>query len=283
MGQAANIFDVTRLRPEQPPVTLLRSRPATPASDRLVPGPGRLFSDVKLIASRFPDGSFGDIRIAGSNELLQDFLTPANIHRPWPEWPLTIKRIADVIVSAAGLVALSPLLLIIAAVVWLDSPGPVFYRGVRVGHKGQKFNCCKFRTMVLQADLAKADLRARNEREGAFFKIAKDPRITRAGQVLRRYSLDELPQLWNVLCGEMSLVGPRPHPPDDVERYRVEQLQRLDVVPGITGLWQVTARRDPSFERSVSLDVEYIQTWSLGLDLRILWKTIPAVFQGGGA
>ena len=137
--------------------------------------------------------------------------------------------------------------------------------------------------MIPEADAAKENLRTRNEREGAFFKIADDPRVTRAGYFLRRYSLDELPQLWNVLRGEMSLVGPRPHPPDDVERYSVEHLQRLDFVPGITGLWQVTARRDRSFERSVMLDVDYIQRWSLALDLQILWKTIPAVFQGSGA
>jgi lipopolysaccharide/colanic/teichoic acid biosynthesis glycosyltransferase len=194
-----------------------------------------------------------------------------------------VKRIADVILATAGLLALLPLLLAIAAAVKLDSPGPVFYRGVRIGRKRQKFLCCKFRTMIPQADAAKEDLRAHNEREGAFFKITNDPRVTRAGWFLRRYSLDELPQLWNVLRGEMSLVGPRPHPPDDVERYSVEHMQRLDFVPGITGLWQVTARRDRSFERSVTLDVEYIKTWSLALDLRILWKTIPAVFQGSGA
>jgi exopolysaccharide biosynthesis polyprenyl glycosylphosphotransferase len=206
------------------------------------------------------------------------------IHRqPLPEWTLAVKRIADVILATAGLLALLPLLLAIAAAVKLDSPGPVFYRGVRIGRKRQKFLCCKFRTMIPQADAAKEDLRAHNEREGAFFKITNDPRVTRAGWFLRRYSLDELPQLWNVLRGEMSLVGPRPHPPDDVERYSVEHMQRLDFVPGITGLWQVTARRDRSFERSVTLDVEYIKTWSLALDLRILWKTIPAVFQGSGA
>jgi exopolysaccharide biosynthesis polyprenyl glycosylphosphotransferase len=206
------------------------------------------------------------------------------IHRqPLPEWTLAVKRIADVTLAVAGLVALSPLLFIIAAAIKLDSRGPVFYRGVRVGRKRQQFLCCKFRTMIPQADAAKEDLRVRNEREGAFFKIANDPRVTRAGWFLRRYSLDELPQLWNVLRGEMSLVGPRPHPPDDVDRYRVEHMQRLDFVPGITGLWQVTARRDRSFERSVTLDVEYIKTWSLALDLRILWKTIPAVFQGSGA
>jgi exopolysaccharide biosynthesis polyprenyl glycosylphosphotransferase len=204
-------------------------------------------------------------------------------HHPLPEWALAAKRIADVVLAAAGLLALSPLLLLVAAVVKLDSPGPVFYRGVRVGRKRQKFLCCKFRTMIPEADAAKEKLRTRNEREGAFFKIADDPRVTRTGRFLRRYSLDELPQLWNVLRGEMSLVGPRPHPPDDVERYRVEHLQRLDFVPGITGLWQVTARRDRSFERSVTLDVEYIQRWSLALDLQILWKTIPSVFQGSGA
>jgi exopolysaccharide biosynthesis polyprenyl glycosylphosphotransferase len=208
----------------------------------------------------------------------------ARIHeQPLPEWTLAVKRIADVTLAVAGLVALAPLLSIIAAAIKLDSRGPVFYRGVRVGRKRQKFLCYKFRTMIPQADAAKEDLRARNEREGAFFKITNDPRVTRAGWFLRRYSLDELPQLWNVLRGEMSLVGPRPHPPDDVERYRVEHMQRLDFVPGITGLWQVTARRDRSFERSVTLDVEYIKTWSLALDLRILWKTIPAVFQGSGA
>jgi exopolysaccharide biosynthesis polyprenyl glycosylphosphotransferase len=200
-----------------------------------------------------------------------------------PEWTLAVKRIADVVAAAAGLVALSPVLLIIAAVIKLDSAGPVLYRAARVGRRKQKFTCYKFRTMILEADAAKENLRVRNERDGAFFKISNDPRVTRAGWFLRRYSLDELPQLWNVLRGEMSLVGPRPHPPDDVERYSVEHLQRLDFVPGITGLWQVTARRDRSFERSVTLDVEYIQTWSLALDLRILWKTIPVVFQGSGA
>jgi exopolysaccharide biosynthesis polyprenyl glycosylphosphotransferase len=202
--------------------------------------------------------------------------------QPLPEWALAGKRIADVVLAAAALVALSPLMCILAAVIKLDSAGPVLYRGVRVGRKRQTFLCCKFRTMLPEADAAKANLRSRNEREGAFFKITNDPRITRAGWFLRRYSLDELPQLWNVLRGEMSLVGPRPHPPDDVERYRVEHMQRLDFVPGITGLWQVTARRDRSFERSVILDVQYIKTWSLALDLQILWKTIPAVFQGGG-
>lgn len=200
-----------------------------------------------------------------------------------PKWALAAKRIADVVFSVVALSALSPLLLVIAAIIRLDSSGPVWYRAARVGRKKQSFTCYKFRTMIADADAAKEGLRSSNERDGAFFKISNDPRITSAGRFLRRYSLDELPQLWNVLRGDMSLVGPRPHPPDDVERYRVEDLQRLDCAPGITGLWQVTARRDKSFARSVALDVEYIQRWSLALDLKILLKTIPAVLQGSGA
>jgi len=122
----------------------------------------------------------------------------------------------------------------------------------------------------------------RNQRRGPFFKITDDPRITRIGRFLRRYSLDELPQLWNVLKGEMSLVGPRPHPLDDFSEYAIEHLARLDVVPGMTGLWQVTARRDPSFQAAMNLDVEYIHRWSLRMDLRILLKTAVVVLRGGG-
>jgi exopolysaccharide biosynthesis polyprenyl glycosylphosphotransferase len=199
-----------------------------------------------------------------------------------PRWQLAAKRMADVILASVGLPALSPLLLLIAAIIKLDSRGPVFYRAERVGQRRRRFVCYKFRTMVPQADVEKERLRSLNQRQGAFFKIVNDPRVTRVGRFLRRYSLDELPQLWNVLRGEMSLVGPRPHPPDDVDAYSVEDLQRLDFVPGMTGLWQVTARQDPSFERSVALDVEYITRWSLLLDLRILCRTVGAVFHGSG-
>lgn len=136
--------------------------------------------------------------------------------------------------------------------------------------------------MVSNAQNLKTALREQNQRSGPIFKIAHDPRITRVGRWLRRYSLDELPQLWNVLRGEMSLVGPRPHPLDDFAAYEIEHLSRLDVMPGITGLWQVTARRDPSFQRGIELDREYIRTWSLGMDARILLKTVRAVFRGSG-
>jgi lipopolysaccharide/colanic/teichoic acid biosynthesis glycosyltransferase len=170
----------------------------------------------------------------------------------------------------------------IAVLIKLDSPGPVLYRAPRAGRKGNLFRCYKFRTMVHNADELKDALKQDNQRSGPFFKIADDPRITRLGRFLRRYSLDELPQLWNVLKGDMSLVGPRPHPVDDYVAYDIEHLARLDMMPGITGLWQVTARRDPSFRRGMELDREYIRTWSLGLDARILLKTVWAVVRGSG-
>ena len=140
-----------------------------------------------------------------------------------------------------------------------------------------------YRARPTDADRLKDGLRADNERQGPCFKILADPRITRVGQLLRRYSLDELPQLWNVLRGEMSMVGPRPHPVDDFEHYRLEHLRRLDVTPGITGLWQITARRDPSFQRIMALDLEYIEGWSLMADLRILLKTVFVILRGSGA
>jgi lipopolysaccharide/colanic/teichoic acid biosynthesis glycosyltransferase len=137
--------------------------------------------------------------------------------------------------------------------------------------------------MVANANEVKDALRARNQREGPTFKIVEDPRITRVGRWLRRYSLDELPQLWNVWKGDMSMVGPRPHPLDDYARYRLEHLRRLDVTPGITGLWQVSARQSSSFQTNMALDLEYIERWSLWMDVRILLKTVAVVFQGTGA
>ena len=200
-----------------------------------------------------------------------------------PEYKLAVKRTFDIVAALLGLIVLSPLLVLMAGLIKLDSRGPVLYRAPRAGQKGRQFLCFKFRTMVPEADALKGQLRRNNERKGAFFKLNNDPRVTRIGRLLRRYSLDELPQLWNVLLGDMSLVGPRPHPPDDVSFYEFHHLQRLDFVPGITGLWQVKARRDPSFERSVALDVEYIRTWNLWLDARLLWRTIFVVLAGSGA
>jgi lipopolysaccharide/colanic/teichoic acid biosynthesis glycosyltransferase len=136
--------------------------------------------------------------------------------------------------------------------------------------------------MVANADALKEELRGQNQRNGPFFKMAADPRITRMGRILRKYSLDELPQFWNVLKGDMSLVGPRPHPLDDYQRYSLEHRRRLDVKPGITGLWQVTARRDPSFETNMALDLQYIERWTLGLDFLILFRTVAVVLRGNG-
>jgi exopolysaccharide biosynthesis polyprenyl glycosylphosphotransferase len=199
-----------------------------------------------------------------------------------PGAALILKRILDVVLAGLGLLISLPFLLLISAAVKLDSHGPVFYNAIRVGRKGRRFRCHKFRTMICDAGAIKDQLRAANQRQGPTFKIAADPRITRVGRWLRKYSLDELPQLWNVFKGEMSLVGPRPHPLDDFARYELEHLRRLDMTPGITGLWQVTARRSPSFQVNLALDLEYIESWSLWMDLRILCKTVAVVFQGTG-
>ena len=200
-----------------------------------------------------------------------------------PMFRLLVKRAIDVVLSALGLLLAVPFLAAIACAIRLDSPGPLLYRAPRLGLKGRRFLCFKFRTMVPNADALKQKLRACNQRQGAFFKIADDPRVTQVGRILRRYSIDELPQLWNVLRGEMSLVGPRPHPVDDFERYGLKDLQRLDVLPGLTGLWQITARSDPSFERSMALDREYIGRWTLGMDFWILFRTVAVVLRGEGA
>jgi len=202
---------------------------------------------------------------------------------PLPAVGLLLKRAVDIALSAIGLILASPLLAGIALAIKMDSPGLVFYRAPRIGLKGRRFLCYKFRTMAADADKLKDQLRQFNERKGAMFKISNDPRVTRVGRILRRYSLDEVPQLWNVLRGEMSLVGPRPHPLDDFERYALEDLQRLEVTPGLTGLWQITARRDPSFARSMMLDRQYIGHWSLGMDFWILCKTFGTVLRGEGA
>ena len=187
-----------------------------------------------------------------------------------------MKRALDLTVSLAALVVMAPVLAVIAVAVRLSSPGPALFRQSRLGLRGRPFELLKFRSMQVNcADLRYAD--------GSTLSSADDPRVTALGRFLRRTSLDELPQLWNVLRGEMSLVGPRPHPLDDFAQYRLDHFRRLDVTPGITGLWQITARRDPSFQRTMALDLEYIEGWSLMVDLRILFKTVFVIFQGSGA
>jgi exopolysaccharide biosynthesis polyprenyl glycosylphosphotransferase len=202
--------------------------------------------------------------------------------QPIPVMGLAVKRAMDVGGAVAGLVLAAPVLAVAAVWVRLDSRGPALYSALRVGKKGRKFSCYKLRTMIAEADSHKEKLRETNEREGPFFKMENDPRVTRSGRWLRKYSIDELPQLINVLKGDMSLVGPRPHPIDDFERYSLEHLRRLDVKPGVTGLWQVKARHDPSFETSMKLDLEYIENWNLRRDFEILAQTLPAVMSGRG-
>jgi exopolysaccharide biosynthesis polyprenyl glycosylphosphotransferase len=200
-----------------------------------------------------------------------------------PEISLVIKRALDVVVSGLALLTLSPILLAVAIAVKLDSPGPVFYCSERIGKKARVFRCIKFRTMVPDAEKRKAEIQHMNERDGVLFKVTNDPRITRLGRFLRKYSLDELPQFFNVLRGDMSLVGPRPPIASEVKEYKLSHLRRLDVTPGVTGLWQVEARGDPSFDSYISLDVAYIENWSLLLDLKIIARTIGVVLAGTGS
>ncbi len=174
-------------------------------------------------------------------------------------------------------------MLAIAIAVKLDSRGPVFYSSERIGKKGHVFRCTKFRTMVRDAEKRRADIMHMNERDGVLFKISNDPRITKLGRFLRKYSLDELPQFFNVLRGEMSVVGPRPPIASEVREYKLSHLRRLDVTPGITGLWQVQGRQDPSFDSYISLDVTYIENWSIWLDVKIILRTIAVVFAGTGS
>jgi len=195
---------------------------------------------------------------------------------------LPLKRSMDVVLSTIALIFLWPLMLLIAIAIKLESGAPVIYSSLRLGEKRRTFACYKFRTMVPGADGMKDSLRRLNQRCGPFFKIADDPRVTQLGRFLRKYSLDELPQFWNVLKGDMSLVGPRPHPLEDCAQYTFEHCRRLQVKPGVTGLWQVLARANPSFEISMVLDLAYIEKWSLLLDCTILMKTIPAVLAGRG-
>lgn len=189
----------------------------------------------------------------------------------------------DILLSGIVLVFVAPLAAVIAVLIKLDSPGPVFYYSPRAGRRGASFLCYKFRSMVVDADRQKALLQHLNERHGPIFKLSNDPRVTRVGRILRRYSLDEIPQFWNVLKGEMSLVGPRPHPIEECRQYEPWHFRRLQVTPGLTGLWQITARRDPSFHRNMQLDLEYIEHWSLILDLRILLRTAAVVVEGSGS
>ena len=195
-----------------------------------------------------------------------------------------LKRILDIVGSTALAILLSPFFLLVIALIRIDSPGPIFFAQQRVGRHGRPFDMFKFRSMSADAEAHKTALTSKNEMEGGVtFKMKDDPRITRVGRYIRRGSIDELPQLWNVLKGEMSLVGPRPPLPAEVAEYTLEDRRRLEVVPGITCIWQVSGRSEIPFNRQVELDVAYIESQSLWLDLKLLLRTIPAVLLGRGA
>ena len=195
-----------------------------------------------------------------------------------------VKRAIDVFGSFVGMVLLSPVFLVIALAVKLTSPGPVIFAQVRVGRYGRHFKFYKFRSMYVDAEARKAELLSQNEsKDGVIFKMKDDPRITKVGKFLRRTSLDELPQLWNVLIGDMSLVGPRPPVPSEVAEYTLEDRKRLDVIPGITCLWQIKGRSEIPFHEQVRLDKEYIQAPGFWKDVAILLKTVPAIIGGKGA
>jgi exopolysaccharide biosynthesis polyprenyl glycosylphosphotransferase len=198
-------------------------------------------------------------------------------------WRAVAKRIFDLTLATSILVLSAPILLAAMVAVRLDSPGPILFKQVRVGRNGETFRLIKLRTMVIDAEERKADLAHLNEADGALFKIKQDPRITRVGRVLRKLSIDELPQLFNVLQGTMSMVGPRPALPDEVAQWDHEVVDRLRVLPGLTGMWQVWGRSDTTFETYKRLDLYYVDNWSLAHDLRICAKTVGVVLLGRGA
>ena len=239
----------------------------------------RLKKNVRVMADNY-DFNFNrmDVYNLGVLPLLEYHSTPEHGAHSF------VKRTFDVLVSGAGLILLSPLFLMIALLIKLDSRGPVFYVSKRSGLKGRVFDFIKFRTMIPDAELKKSDLQDRNEVQGGrIFKIKEDPRITHIGKFMRKFSIDELPQLLNVFCGDMSIVGPRPFPVAEFKEFDYYHMARAEIKPGITGLAQIRGRSDLSFYRWVRWDLWYINNWSFWLDMVILWRTIPAVLHGRGA
>ncbi len=246
--------------------------------------PGAAEDDARLLDERaarmleiFAHERFNSPRTVGRLRLLM----VSWVIRTKLRWGL--KRGLDIVVASLALVLAAPLMALTALAIKLDSPGPALFRQVRVGYRGRTFGCLKFRSMYVDAERRRLELVSLNEADGPIFKMKNDPRVTRVGRVIRKLSIDELPQLLNVLRGEMSLVGPRPALPQEVAEYDVDQLGRLEVTPGITGLQQISGRSDLSFKRWVELDLQYIAEQSLWRDVEILLRTIPAVLLGKGA
>jgi exopolysaccharide biosynthesis polyprenyl glycosylphosphotransferase len=244
---------------------------------RLLKSARELGIDVRSIS-----GYYNDLSMNAGIEYLGVFPL-VSLHRSAPRTiSVALKRAGDFALSLLALIAASPIMLVIAVAIRRESKGPIFYISERIGRRGHVFPCFKFRTMVVNADQLRKNLDGLNERDSVLFKVSNDPRVTRVGRFLRKYSLDELPQFFNILRGEMSLVGPRPPIAGEVEKYKLEHLRRLEVLPGLTGLWQVQARQDASFERYIALDTAYVENWSFWLDLRILLRTAEVVLRGTG-
>lgn len=224
----------------------------------------------------------GGIRISNWREHLY-FYWKKNLWIVVLEGSRALKRAIDIAGSFVGLLLLSPIFAVTAAAIKLDSSGPLFYCQERVGKWGKVFTMYKFRSMLVDADKMKDQLLDQDESGGVMFKMKRDPRVTRVGSIIRKLSIDELPQLYNVLKGDMSLIGPRPPVPREVAQYTLSDRRRLEVIPGITCIWQVSGRSDIDFEGQVALDVQYIESRSLFGDVLILLKTVPAVLTGRGA
>jgi exopolysaccharide biosynthesis polyprenyl glycosylphosphotransferase len=234
--------------------------------------------DFKLVPDLF-EMRFNEVRIDALNDVPLIGVKDVALRG----FNLFVKRMLDIALAIVVLAVASIPMLFIALLIKLTSPGPVLFRQSRVGKNGEPFVCYKFRTMYKDAEERKEELRTHNEADGPMFKMKNDPRRTSIGKVLRRTSLDELPNLFNILPGEMSWVGPRPPTPDEVEKYNDWHRKRLEVTPGLTGLWQVSGRSDLTFEEMVKLDLYYAENWSLALDTKIILKTIPAVLKREGA
>jgi exopolysaccharide biosynthesis polyprenyl glycosylphosphotransferase len=228
----------------------------------------------------------GIVEVAGPRISIRPVAGLSLLHLERPSvsgGPHLLKSIFDRVVGCLVLIGIAPILLVTAVLVKITSRGPVLFQQTRVGRGGEEFKMLKFRTMVADAEARRAELHALNEGNGLLFKLRDDPRVTKVGKYLRRFSVDELPQLVNVLRGEMSLVGPRPPLPAEVALYAIDDARRMLVKPGLTGLWQVSGRSDLTWEESMRLDLRYADNWSIALDLLILWKTARAVLGRDGA
>ena len=252
-----------------------------PASLHLVEPIVRLCEEEGRIV-RLPLNDLGLTLSAGRVEEFDGVPVMSFVQGPDRTLGLLLKRLFDIALSGATMILLSPVLLVVAIAIFIEDGRPILFRQTRVGLHGRPFTIVKFRTMVADAEQRYESLAASSDTRGAAFKMRNDPRVTRLGQVLRRASLDELPQVWNVLRGEMSIVGPRPAPPREVAGYDVWHRRRLTMKPGITGLWQVEARFDEEFDNRARLDLDYIDRWSLWLDMKIIARTIPAVMTNPG-